>query len=120
MDPLKYQAATEPSAKSAELLTVKLRYKQPDEDVSSLIEHPFIDNGSELESTNADFRFATAVASFGMLLRQSERIAEMNLEDVLSIATKSKGNDSGGLRSEFIELVEKAISLQPKTGETQE
>ena len=120
VDPLKYQAATEPSAKSAELLTVKLRYKQPDEDVSSLIEHPFIDNGSELESTNADFRFATAVASFGMLLRQSERIAEMNLEDVLSIATKSKGNDSGGLRSEFIELVEKAISLQPKTGETQE
>lgn len=120
VDPLKYQAATEPSVKSSELLTVKLRYKQPDEDVSSLIEHPFIDNGSELETTDADFRFATAVASFGMLLRQSELIAEMNFEDVLSIATKSKGNDSGGLRSEFIELVEKAISLQPKVEVPQE
>jgi hypothetical protein len=49
-----------------------------------------------------------------MLLRDSELIADMSLEDVLAIATKAKGNDSGGLRSEFIELVEKAIALTPE------
>ena len=120
VDPLKYQAATQPTVKSTELLTVKLRYKQPDEDVSSLIEQAFVDQGSELESTDDDFRFATAVASFGMLLRQSKLIAKMNYEDVLALATKAKGNDSGGLRSEFIELVEKAISLQPEKEEASE
>ncbi len=53
-----------------------------------------------------------------MLLRNSEFIADMALEDVHSIAGKAKGNDSGGYRSEFIELVEKAIELAPKEEET--
>ena len=114
VDPLKYQAATRPAVKSSELLTVKLRYKQPDEDVSSLIERPFIDNGSELDAADEDFRFATAVASFGMLLRKSELMNEMTYEDVVRLASKAQGNDSGGLRSEFIELVEKVISFTPK------
>ena len=114
IDPLKYQAATEPMVKSSEMLTVKLRYKQPDEDVSSLIEQPFVDNGSELNATDEDFRFATSVASFGMLLRKSELIADLSYEDVLELAQKAKGNDTGGLRSEFIELVEKVVSFQPE------
>jgi len=111
VDPLKYQAAIQPVDASPEILTVKLRYKQPDEDVSQLIEQPFIDNLPRKNLTNDDFSFATAVASFGMLLRNSELVADMTLNDVLAIATKAKGNDSGGLRSEFIELVEKAIAL---------
>ena len=111
VDPLKYQAAIQPVDASPEILTVKLRYKQPDEDVSQLIEQPFIDNLPRKNLTNYDFSFATAVASFGMLLRNSELVADMTLNDVLAIATKAKGNDSGGLRSEFIELVEKAIAL---------
>jgi Ca-activated chloride channel homolog len=114
VDPLKYQAATKPVAKSTELLTVKLRYKQPDADASQLIERPFIDPGSELANASDDFRFATAVASFGMLLRHSEHSGSMTLNDVLTLANKAKGNDTGGLRSEFIELVEKAIQLTPK------
>ena len=113
VDPLKYQAATEAVAKSSEMLTVKLRYKQPDEDISSLIEKPFVDNGSALDATDDDFRFATSVASFGMLLRNSELIAGMSYKDVLKLAQNAKGNDSGGLRSEFIELVEKVITFQP-------
>ena len=113
VDPLKYQATTEPVVKSSEMLTVKLHYKQPDEDVSSLIEQPFVDNGSKLNATDDDFRFATSVASFGMLLKNSELIADMSYEDVLELAQQAKGNDSGGLRSEFIELVEKVISFQP-------
>lgn len=113
VDPLKYQAASESVAKSSETLTVKLRFKQPDEDVSSLIEQALSDNGSELDASDDDFRFATAVASFGMLLRESELIANMSYEDVLDLAQNAKGNDAGGLRSEFIELVEKVISFQP-------
>ncbi|MCZ6673819.1 MAG: DUF3520 domain-containing protein, partial [Verrucomicrobia bacterium] len=119
VDPLKYQkpAASETTVNSAELLTVKLRYKQPDEDESQLLEHPFIDSGSSFATASDDFRFATSVASFGMLLRNSEYTGEMTLEDVRTIASKAQGNDSRGLRSEFLELVEKAIELTPKEEE---
>ncbi|MDA0348533.1 MAG: VWA domain-containing protein [Verrucomicrobia bacterium] len=115
VDPLKYQktAISERADDSAETFTIKLRYKQPDEDVSQLIEQVFVDSGSEIEAANDDYRFATAVASFGMLLRNSEFTENLTLKDVLDLASKAKGKDSGGLRSEFIELVEKAITLTP-------
>ena len=116
VDPLKYQvtAISEKIDDSAEMFTVKLRYKQPDEDVSQLIEQAFVDSNDSFDTASDDFRFASSVASFGMLLRNSEFAGEMFMEDVRSNIERSLGDDPRGLRSEFLELVEKAIELMPK------
>jgi len=56
-----------------------------------------------------DFRFATGVATFGMLLRNSKLAPNMTLDDVLRMAESSKDKP---YRSEFIELVKKASRLK--------
>ena len=116
VDPLKYQSPVvrEPAVKLDELLTVKLRYKQPDSDESQLIEQPFVDPGAAFDAASDDFRFATAVAAFGMLLRNSQYTESMTLDEALDLARQAKAKDSGGLRSEFIELIEKARQLTSK------
>jgi Ca-activated chloride channel family protein len=88
-----------------ELLTVKFRYKKPNERKSKLLEKTIPYEVISFENTSADFQFASAVAMFGMLLRESEFVGETNYENVLEIAKKSKGNDENGYRSEFIQLV---------------
>lgn len=118
VDPLKYQATaiseTQSKSDSREMLTVKLRYKQPDEDVSQLIEQPFVDSNETFENASTDLRFASSVAAFGMRLRQSEFAGEITLEEIRQVIEKSLGNDPRGLRSEFLELVEKATPLLQK------
>jgi len=117
VDPLKYQtvepSGPEPkSADSLELLTVKLRYKQPDGDTSTLIEVPFIDEGMNLDQADDDFRFATAVAAFSQILRHSSYSGDYTLDAVKALAEQSLGQDPGGLRREFLQLVEQARALQ--------
>ena len=60
------------AADSDELLTLKLRYKQPDGDKSTLISFPVDDDTQRFGEASDDFQFAAAVASFGMLLRGSQ------------------------------------------------
>lgn len=93
---------------SPELMTVKLRYKQPDGDKSKLIEVPLIDAGTELEEASADFKFATSVAGFGMLLRDSEAAGDADRGLIIQLAKSGRGKDKEGRRKEFIELVRKA------------
>ena len=115
VDPLKYQKnVTERLSKSShsdEIMTVKFRYKKPDEDVSKLIEHPVMDKQIPLAKTSDNFRFAASVAEFGMLLRNSEFKANASFENVSSMARKAKGNDDEGYRFEFIRMVENADAL---------
>ncbi len=115
VDPLKYQMnVTESFSKSShseEIMTVKFRYKKPDEDVSKLIEHPVVDKQIPLAKTSDNFRFAASVAEFGMLLRNSEFKANASFENVSSMARKAKGNDEEGYRFEFIRMVENADAL---------
>lgn len=113
VDPLRYQTAGK-SVESDELLTVKLRYKLPDEDESSLIEHPFVDDGEGIETASADFRFAAAVAGFGMVLRDSEYTGSFALADVVELARSSIGRNEGGHKLEFVELARKAAVVQPR------
>ncbi|MDQ8205304.1 VWA domain-containing protein [Pelagicoccus sp. SDUM812003] len=110
VDPLKYQSATVEEG-SEELLTVKLRYKQPDADTSQLIERPFVDAGQTLQSANDDLRFAASVAAFGMVLRNSEHVGEYSLSEVESLASGSLGSDRGGYRREFLDTLRKAKSI---------
>lgn len=114
VDPLKYQQPKEePRTKGGtdEILTVKFRYKAPDGDVSKLIEHPVIDQSIPIAKASENFRFAAAVAQFGMLLRDSEFKAAASFDNVLSLARKAKNHDEEGYRAEFVRLVESARLL---------
>ena len=120
-EPLKYQPPQSKPAPavplvdgemSRELLTVKLRWKKPEGDVSTLDEVPLVDRGGALEQASADLRFAGAVAAFGMVLRNSEYKGEVTLPLVAKIAAGALGPDRGGYRAEFLDLVRKAETLR--------
>jgi Ca-activated chloride channel homolog len=108
VDPLKYQSVkVDPSAsKSKELMTVKFRYKKPDEDVSKLIVHPMSDTQIPLEKTTDNFRWSASVAAFGMLLRESEYIKGYTFGEVVQLAQGARGTDKEGYRIEFIKMVQ--------------
>ena len=94
VDELKYQKKEKVSVKptgSDELLTVKLRYKAPDKDVSRKIELPFVDNKGN--NVSSDFRFASAVAMFGQLLRDSDFKGEATYDKVISLAKQGLDHD---------------------------
>jgi secreted protein with Ig-like and vWFA domain len=114
VDPLKYQAAAQPPADKPagnELLTVKLRYKEPDGDTSKRLEFPVVDAGAAFGKASPDFQFAAAVASLGMLLRGSEYKGTATYDAVLEIATAAKGDDPHGYRAELLEMVRRAKTL---------
>lgn len=113
VDPLKYQQHTlAPEATSSgELVTLKLRYKEPDGNKSSLIQTTVKDEVLADGQTSENFRFSAAVAQFGMLLRNSEFKGKANLGGVIDMAVAAKGNDDEGHRAEFINLVRSAKSI---------
>lgn len=123
VDALKYQKDITPLSKTTrneEMLTVKFRYKAPDGDVSKLIEHPVNDKQLSISKTSDNFRFAAAVAQFGMLLRNSEFKSNASYNSVLELARKARGADDEGYRSEFIRLVESARLLAKTNPEPKE
>ena len=116
LEPLRYQqekAASSPDAASGELAFVKLRYKQPDGDLSTLIEYPV--SGSVLKSAreaDSDFRLAAAVAGFGQLLRGKADLGSWSYKDARALAADS-GDDEYGYRAELVKLIELADALAP-------
>lgn len=117
VDPLKYQPASEPAAAAqglanGELLNVKLRYKRPDGDASVKREVPVPVSDRALADTGDDFRFAAAVALFGMVLRDSEHAGSAGLGAVLALAESGAGPDPWGDRAEFLQLVQRAQELR--------
>lgn len=105
---LKYQAAAPapepPKPASPELLTVKLRYKEPTENTSKLFDQPFTDNPKSKAS--ADFAFAAVVAEFGNWLR-GVRTEGRTLSKMIEAAEQARGEDPHGYRAEFIELMKR-------------
>lgn len=112
IDDLKYQKSKiDPKATtSKELMTIKFRYKKPDGDTSRLIVHTLSDRFTNPEATSDNFRWSAAVATFGMLLRDSEYAGDFTYEKTLALAEGAKGKDARGYRSEFINMV-KSFSL---------
>ena len=110
-DPLRYrESETWHTARNGdELLFVKLRYKQPTGSESRLLTHAV---PAEVDRPSTDLRWAAAVAAFGMVLRDSEHRGDWNLGDVLGLAEGSRGEDEGGYRSAFIEMVQKARGME--------
>ena len=119
VDPLKYQKAAQPAAvvpagePSRELLTLKLRYKEPDGQTSRLLEYPIVDSNHRFAESTKDFRFAAAVAEFGMLLRDSPHKGNATYDSVLELAQEGQGTDREGYRAEFISLVGLAKQSRP-------
>lgn len=113
--PLKYQRVAEEdlseNAQSGELLTLRLRYKEPDQDESRLLEFVAKDTDARFGRASADFRFASAVAAFGMVLRGSPQRGEATLAAVEEYAAGALGKDPNGHRAEFLDLVRRAKSL---------
>jgi Ca-activated chloride channel family protein len=107
IDDLKYQTTkVEPhAANSKELMTIKLRYKKPDEEVSKLIVHPLVDSNIPLAKTSDNFKWSASVAAFGMLLRESEYVKNFTYDEVVEMAQLSRGVDAEGYRVEFINMV---------------
>jgi Ca-activated chloride channel homolog len=117
VDPLKYQkpAVAAPKTRvvsSPELLTVKIRYKEPEGDVSAKQEFPLVDGGQRFEQASGDFQFASAVAAWGMLLRNSPDKGSATFDQVLAWAENGLGDDAGGYRAEFIQLVRRSAELK--------
>ena len=117
IDPLKYQSTQNLTtslarqAATAEVLTVKLRYKQPQGLVSRLLAQPLAGPAQPLERASADFRFAAAVAQFGMLLRQSEQRGTATWAATEALADHARGTDADGYRAELVRLVRLAQGL---------
>lgn len=129
VDPLKYQVENRSDGKGhkevafgligstphSELLTAKLRYKLPDSDTSTKLEQVLTKRAvqQDFKNASAGFRFASAVAEFGMILQNSSYKGQSNLAQARTISEDALGKDPGGHRGDFVDLVEKAISIMP-------
>ncbi len=123
---LKYQQSTSPlevaepetteltdAAKSGELLTLYLNYKLPESNERERDqEFTLAANPLALESVSSDFRFAAAVASFGLLLRNSRFQGNTSLELIERVAVENLGPDPSGYRAEFVDLVRRLQQQQ--------
>jgi Ca-activated chloride channel family protein len=110
---LKY-SKVEPSESNFndELLTVKLRYKEPNETQSKLLTQGLLDRANSIENASDNLRFASAVAEFGMLLRDSRYKGSANFDNVASLAGNSVGSDLKNYRNDFLDLIRKANRLR--------
>jgi Ca-activated chloride channel family protein len=99
------------NALASELLTVKLRYKEPAGQVSRKLEFPLVDRGLRFSEASADFKFASAVAAFGMILRDSPYKGNATLADVALWAEAGASPDPGGYRAEFLSVVRQAKAV---------
>ncbi len=119
IDPLRYgnnhaaPSAYDTGILARELATVKIRYKQPDGDVSSKIEVPIVDRAA---APSDEFRFASAAAMFAQLLRGSNFCGEATYAMVAGEARRALGNDPNGYRRELVRLAEVAAGLDASSG----
>ncbi len=116
VDRLKYQRSPRPPSPSGagagELMTVKIRYKDPDGNKSRLMTVAVRNRTADPTSR---LGFAASVAQFGMLLRDSKYKGTATWRETVDLARHHRGDDSDGYRAEFVRLVELAGSLSSQT-----
>jgi Ca-activated chloride channel family protein len=109
VDPLEYQVNQVTGG--ANMMTVKLRYKNPEDTVSRLIVSRVGKGDLKGSPPSANLKFASAVAEFGMLLRESEHRGNSNWDQVIAMATEARGKDPYGYRQDFLQLAQTASLL---------
>jgi Ca-activated chloride channel family protein len=88
-----------------------VRYIPPEQSASRLLTAPIMHSTATVENASMDFRFAAAVAEFGMLLRESPHKGEASYRSALQLAHGACRPDLRGYRAEFVELVQIAANL---------
>lgn len=106
-----YEIVPADGPKDADSFVVNIRYKKPDEDVSSLIRRPATDRGLDYSEASDDFKLASAVAGFGMLLGDSSSKGNLTYPSVIELATPTLAKDPSGYRAEFVGMVRKAMEI---------
>ncbi|PRB05971.1 hypothetical protein CQ046_01995 [Chryseobacterium sp. MYb7] len=107
---LKYSEISKKKNFGDEMATIKFRYKKPDGDKS--MEITKVIKKEDKSSVSPDFKFASSVAWFGLVLRNSELITKKDLSDIENLAKQGKSKDEEGYRSEFIRLIESYKTIQ--------
>ncbi|PBI85402.1 von Willebrand factor [Flavobacterium sp. ACN2] len=106
-DALKYTKTENSSTNySNELATIKFRYKKPDGDKSIEMVQVIENKSVNLEKASDDMKFSSAVAWFGLKLRDSKLIADKSSKEIIKLAKQGNSNDGEGYKAEFIRLVE--------------
>ena len=108
---LMFEFATHPGLLEENLFNVHIRYHPPGSPTSNLITTP-TNLARHLPHNSSDFNFATAVAAFGHILRNSQYVGNMDYRQVLALASNNLGTDPGGHRLDFVQLVEAYGALQ--------
>ncbi|MDD4687485.1 MAG: von Willebrand factor type A domain-containing protein [Candidatus Cloacimonadaceae bacterium] len=113
LDELKYQDVkiSSEAQRSPEIMTIKLRYKLPDGDVSIPFDLPVKNEINPLENASESFKFSSAVIGYGMMLQNSEYKESLTWQMVKDLASASIGKDTEGYRAEFLILVDSASKL---------
>jgi Ca-activated chloride channel homolog len=114
VDPLKYQGpgAPTPSAASGELMTVSVRYKPPQGDVSTKFSVVVGDASKSIDQASDDYRFGVAVANVALVLRGSSDVKQSSLDSARALAAGALGRDLHGDRREFLAMVDEARRLR--------
>ena len=107
-DPLRYGADAGPAETAAELGFLRLRYKEPGETTSQLIETPI---PSDSAATDDDARFAASIAGFGQLLTGGKYLGDWGWDEAIALASESRGEDAFGYRTEAVSLMRLAKAL---------
>lgn len=102
----------EEAKNSKEVMLLKLRYKKPTADDSILLTYPVLEADKDFDQASNNLRFASTVAAFGMVLKNSEFKGSADFKKIFSWAQKAKGADKEGYRTEFMELVKAAQKLK--------
>lgn len=108
VDRLKYQPGIDQSTvseNSDEWLTIKLRYKKPDQIKSHLLVHTLSGKPVALNKSGSDFRWSASVAAFGMVLTGSQYAGNWTCDDAIALAERARGEDRQGYRIEFINMM---------------
>lgn len=107
IDPLRYQSqiATSDAAIVDEYLTIKLRYKLPDGDESTLLSQQLSGTPVKIEEASENLRFSASVAAFAMALIDSKHLNDFSVEETIKLASTAKGKDDNGYRAECIQLM---------------
>jgi Ca-activated chloride channel family protein len=109
---LKYSSTSNSKKNEDELATIKFRYKKPAGDKSIEINKIVKNSNPATAQTSSDFKFASSVAWFGLVLRDSKLIKKKNLNEIQNLAKQNKGKDENGYRAEFVDLIEKYRAIK--------
>lgn len=101
-----------PDIRAVPTFTIDFRYKEPTSDISNPLQLEIFDHGNSFDASSANMRFATSVAAYAMVLRESSHLGSTDLHQVKQWATDAHTNDPYLWKQEFLQLIDKAGSLK--------